>query len=256
LVLTDLINTAMDNIDTLLNNIRDQLTGVDVKDPISENHPLIYDAAIRHEGSDWPSTALTMIGTRRMDNIRELAKVVLDNNIPGDFIETGVWRGGACIFMAAILKAYNDTMRKVWVCDSFHGLPAPNVEKYPQDEGDIHYHLSWFLAISKETVEENFKKHNLLSPQVQFVKGWFSDTLSTIPAKQFAIVRLDGDMYESTMDSLVALYPKLSPGGFLIVDDFGHPRCKQAIIDYREKHNITCKIVLIGTTGHHIYWQK
>jgi len=81
---------------------------------------------------------------------------------------------------------------------------------------------------------ENFRKYDLLDRQVRFLKGWFSETLPGCPIERLAVLRLDGDMYESTMDALKHFYPKLSAGGYLIVDDYGAaPACKTAIHEFR-----------------------
>jgi O-methyltransferase len=109
--------------------------------------------------------------------------------------------------------------------------------------------------VSIDEVRSAFQKYGLLDDQVRFLKGWFKDTLPAAPIKQLAVVRLDGDMYESTMDGLVHLYPKLSPGGFLIVDDYGVvDSCRRAVEDYRRKHGIADPIMEIDGTG--VYWQR
>jgi len=210
--------------------------------------------AARNEGKDWPSMAQTMVGFKRLDNLQFCVESVLANHVVGDLIETGVWRGGSTIFMRAILKAHGITDRCVWVADSFQGLPHPDAVKYPTDMDDPH-HQFVNLEVSLEQVQANFQRYDLLDGQVHFLKGWFKDTLPTAPIKKLAIIRLDGDMYESTMDGLVNLYPKLSPGGFLIVDDYGAlPACKKAVHDYREQHGISEKICAIDWTG--VYWQR
>lgn len=193
-----------------------------------------------------------MIGRRRMDNLQYCVETVLEQGVPGDLVETGVWRGGACIFMRAILAAYEITDRTVYVADSFEGLPPPD-PSYPADEGDLHHERAQ-LEISLETVKENFRRYDLLDNQVVFLKGWFSDTLPSAPMKEISVLRLDGDMYGSTMDGLNNLYPKLSKGGFLIVDDYNLPNCRAAIRDYRETHNIDEEIIDIDGSG--VYWQK
>jgi len=221
---------------------------------ISDKPATEKDLENRMNGIGWPLNGYTMIGTKRMDNIRYCVESVLKNNIPGDFIETGVWRGGAVIFMRALLYAYGDENRKVWVADSFQGLPKPDVDKYPDDEGDDLYTVEQ-LRISMEDVQANFKQFGLLDKQVEFLKGWFKDTLPTAPIEKLSVIRLDGDMYESTMDGLVSLYPKLSPGGYIIIDDFGAiPACAKAVHDYREKHGITEEIKEIDWSGR--FWQK
>jgi Macrocin-O-methyltransferase (TylF) len=205
-------------------------------------------------GKIWPSHAYTMIGIKRLDNLRFCMEDVLARDVPGDFIETGVWRGGAVIFMRALLKAQAVTDRTVWVADSFEGLPKPDAAKYPADSGDIHYLIS-DLAVSLEQVQANFQVFSLLDAQVQFLKGWFKDTLPQAPIKKIAVARLDGDIYESTMDALVSIYPKLSVGGYLIVDDYGAVLgCKKAIHDYRAAHGINDPIKEIDGIG--VFWQK
>ena len=195
-----------------------------------------------------------MIGLKRLDNLQACVTDVLQKKITGDFIETGVWRGGASIFMRAILKVYEDITRRVWVADSFQGLPKPNPELYPADKNDTLWNYPQ-LAVSLEDVKANFAKYALLDDQVQFLVGWFRDTLPKIPAKQFAILRLDGDMYESTMDALLNLYPKLSRGGYIIIDDYGvFESCRSAVEDFRTKHNITEKLHWADWSG--VFWQR
>lgn len=216
-------------------------------------HPKKLNLAARAEGTDWPLYGQTMLSNGRLDNIQQCVETVLEEGIPGDLIETGVWRGGAAILMRGILKAYGDTERTVWVADSFAGLPPPD-PNVPQD-ASIPYHTFHELAISLEEVQGNFDRYGLLDGQVRFLKGWFKDTLPTAPLERLAVMRLDGDMYESTMDGLNALYPKLSVGGFVIIDDYGSLEpCRQAVIDYREKHGIQEPIQTIDFAG--VYWRR
>ncbi|HEV2714697.1 MAG TPA: TylF/MycF family methyltransferase [Terriglobales bacterium] len=216
--------------------------------------PRAVDLEARLSGRDHRVNAHTMIGLKRLDNLQQCIEDVIRKRIPGDLIETGVWRGGASIFMRAILKVHDVTDRCVWVADSFQGLPPPNPRQYPADKGDRH-HLDDTLRIDVEEVRSNFEKYGLLDEQVRFLKGWFSETLPKAPIKHLAVIRLDGDMYESTMDAMMALYPKLSPGGYLIVDDYGYlPACRQAISDYRERNQIRDKIHTIDWSG--VYWQR
>jgi hypothetical protein len=198
--------------------------------------------------------ALTMIGRKRIDNLQECIESVLRDEIPGDLIETGVWRGGATIFMRGVLKAHGIKDRTVWSADSFEGLPPPDGGKYAADSGDNLFKQPLF-AVSLEEVKANFERFGLLDDQVRFLKGWFRDTLPEAPIQQLAVIRLDGDMYESTWDALLNLYPKLSPGGYLIVDDYeAHPACKQAVHEYREAHQINGEVQRNDWTG--VYWRK
>jgi O-methyltransferase len=213
-----------------------------------------FDPAARAEGRDWPAEADTMVGLKRLENLQYCVKEVIHRNVPGDLMETGVWRGGASIFMRAVLKAYGDQTRFVWVADSFEGLPKPD-GRYQQDTGNWHSESDNPLGISLEQVKANFTRYGLLDEQVRFLVGWFKDTLPTAPINQLAVLRLDGAMYSSTMDALESLYHRLSLGGYAIIDDYGAiPTCKQAVDDFRAELKITEQMQQIDWTG--VFWQK
>jgi O-methyltransferase len=207
----------------------------------------------RELGHDWPAEAETMIGTRRLDNLHRCIRDALQNGVPGDLIETGVWRGGATIFMRGALSAYRDTTRAVWVADSFEGLPKPS-GKFAADRDADYWKDAHWLAVPIEEVQENFRRYSLLDDRVRFLKGWFKDTLPTAGIERLAVMRLDGDMYESTMDALVPLYPRLSSGGYCIIDDYALPECRAAVDEYRTREHITEPIQQIDHWG--VFWQK
>jgi O-methyltransferase len=201
-------------------------------------------------GCGWPKTALSMLSKDRMHQLRLAVETVIQENIPGDLIETGVWRGGACLMMRAILTANQVTDRKIFLADSFCGLPLPNANRYPWDRNDLH-HTYEELAVSLDEVKSHFVPDD---PQIEFVPGWFKDTLPKLNAT-FAIIRLDGDMYESTSDALVNLYPKTSIGGFVIIDDWNSVRgCREAVIDFRKSNGIQTPLIAIDRHG--VYWRK
>jgi hypothetical protein len=203
-------------------------------------------------GGLWPSRAHTMIGIPRLENLQWCVEEVLKSGIQGDLIETGVWRGGATIFMRGILKAYGVTDRRVWVADSFEGLPIGDHPK----EKHLELHLNQDLAVSLEDVMRNFQRYGLLDEQVMFLKGWFKDTLPSAPIEKLAVMRLDGDLYESTMDALVNLYGKLSRGGFVIIDDYNSVlSCNDAVHDFRRERGITSELLFIPH-GAGAYWKK
>ncbi len=242
--------------DVYLELLRNCLTGLVYDDPPLEWSGIglrPFDRRQREAGLDWPARAHSMIGAKRMLQLQRAAELVIDGGVPGDFIETGVWRGGACILMRAVLKVRGVTDRRVWVADSFRGLPPPRPDRYPVDRGD-HLHTIRALAVSVDAVRSNFARYGMLDEQVVFLEGWFRDTLPSAPIDRLAILRLDGDMYESTMDALSALYHKVSPGGFVIVDDYGaYPRCRAAIEDFRSARGITAAMHDIDGSG--VYWQ-
>jgi hypothetical protein len=210
-------------------------------------------ANVRTDGRDWPNYAQTMVGVKRLTNVRHCVERVIADGVAGDLIETGVWRGGVVILMRAILEAYDERDRLVFAADSFRGVPPPNLASYPADEGS-ELHTAKALAVPREDVERNFELYGLLDDRVRFLEGWFADTLPTVKDRTWAIVRLDGDLYESTMDALTNLYPGLAVGGFLIVDDYGHSPCRQAVTDYRGAHGIDEPIEDIDWLG--AYWRR
>ncbi|MFY1698036.1 TylF/MycF family methyltransferase [Solwaraspora sp. WMMA2101] len=212
-----------------------------------------FDSDARANGRDWPPEAETMIGLRRLDNLENCVTEVIENGIPGDLIETGVWRGGACIFMRALLKAYGEHDRTVWVADSFRGLPRPD----PHRSADVEDAL-WkepFLAVPLDRVQANFRRYDLLDSQVRFLPGWFEDTLPNAAIDRIAVMRLDGDLYDSTMVALDSLYPKLSVGGYVIIDDYHAVRgCREAVDDFRRTHGIDGELQQVDWTCR--YWKK
>ncbi len=211
-----------------------------------------FDPNTRLLGRDWPSLSFSMIGGVRMRNLRYACETVVLDGVQGDLIETGVWRGGACILMKGILAAYGDETRRVYVADSFAGLPPPDSKNFPEDAGDKH-HAYTELQVSRADVEANFRRFGLMDDRVVFLEGWFKDTLPDAPIDRLAVLRLDGDMYESTIEAMDALYHKVSYGGFVIVDDYFMQPCAKAVHDFRERYGITSPILPIDGWG--AYWR-
>lgn len=214
-----------------------------------------FNKKARDLGLDWPADALTMIGMQRLTSLQNCVETVLKDDVPGDLVECGVWRGGASILMRAVLSAYGDEKRSVWLCDSFEGVPPPDTEHYEADKGIKLHRAAGVLAIPQEQVKANFERYGLLDDQVRFVPGWFKDTLQDAPIERISVLRLDGDLYESTIQALDALYPRLSSGGFCIIDDYhAIAACRQAVTDYRTQHGVTAEIEEIDGTG--VLWRK
>jgi O-methyltransferase len=216
-------------------------------------HP--FDEEKRNLGLDWPAAAETMIGMQRLTSLQHCVETVLAEDVPGDLVECGVWRGGACILMRAVLAVYGDEQRCVWLADSFAGVPPPDTENFLADE-NLRLDLSAdVLAVSETTVKANFKRYGLLDDRVRFLAGWFKDTLPAAPIDRIALLRLDGDLYESTIQALEALYPRLSNGAFCIIDDYhAISACRLAVTDYRGRHSISCEITEIDGSG--VFWRK
>ena len=204
---------------------------------------------------------MSMLPLARFDNLHHCIRDVIERDVQGDLIETGVWRGGATIFMRAALLAYGVENRDVWVADSFEGLPEPDPEKYPLEAKAFHGAFQTkvlnHLAVGEDEVRRNFNAFGLLDEHVRFLRGWFKDTLPTAPIERLAILRLDGDHYASTMDALTALYDRVSPGGYVIVDDYGEETwtyCKQAVEEFRGARRISDPLIRVDPSCY--YWQR
>jgi O-methyltransferase len=194
---------------------------------------------LRAAGMDWPLQGLTMIGLRRLDDLQHCVEAVVRAGVPGDLIEAGAWRGGASMLMRATLDSLGDS-RKVVVADSFQGFPAGA-------GGD----LSGidFLAVSLDEVRDSFARLGL-EDGVEFVPGFFEESLADLAGRPWAIVRLDADTYQPTRAALDALYPGLAPGGYLIADDYGSfDDCRRAIDEFRQEHGIAEPLETIDFTA-------
>lgn len=237
----------------------DLRSGVTTLDPASGKYVSVAGAAVsqqdKHLGHLWPSRAHTMVGIPRLNNLQQCVESVLADGVAGDLLEAGVWRGGASIFARALLKAYGVTDRIVWVADSFEGLPEADAIKHPYDR-KLDLHLMTALAVSLDEVKKNFARYSLLDDQVKFLKGWFCDSLPAAPIAQLAVLRVDGDHYESTMDVLQNLYPKVTDGGYVIIDDYRFVKgCDLAVEHFRRQHAITEELQLIPGSGG-AYWRR
>lgn len=209
------------------------------------------EAAYVEEGrAVGPLAGESMVGRRRLDHLHWCIEDVLARGVPGDIIEAGVWKGGTSILMRAVL-AVHDSDRCVYLADSFRGLPPPT---HPVDDPHIFKGFS-DLGVPRRDVEDAFRRYGLLDEQVRFVEGWFADALPTVSDRIWAVIHIDADMYESTMDALTHLYPNLSAGGYLTIDDYGNlTPCQQAVDDYRAEHNITEPLQWVDWTG--VFWRR
>ena len=191
---------------------------------------------------------VTLLSKSQLDLIESAVVRVERDKVPGDFIEAGIWRGGAVILMRAMLDAYRITDRRVFAADSFAGIPLNT--KARGDPVD-----KWVdrWAASLEDVKGNIRRFGLMDERIVFVVGFFADTLGSLSEERFALVRLDSDSYDSVETSLDHLYPRLSNGGILIIDDWHLAGCRQAVEDYRARHGIFDPVEIVDGNG---YWVK
>ena len=196
----------------------------------------------------------TLLPLARLDHVQWCIEQALADDVPGDLVEVGVWRGGAAIFMRAVLAAHGVVDRTVWAADSFAGFPVDRAAAVDRGHDFTGEYGDDFVAVPLARVQENFRRHDLLDEQVRFLPGWFSETLPTAPIDTIAVLHLDADLYQSTSEALAALLPKVAPGGFVIVDDYHtFTQCRQAVDDHRAAHAITDPIEAVDDDC--VFWR-
>ena len=201
-------------------------------------------------GLYWPKVGETMVGVDRLSNLESCLDRVREEGIEGDIVETGVWKGGACIFSKMYCDLYGMD-RRIFVVDSFCGLPKPEME----EDKDCKWHEHKELAVSLSDVRRNFGLYGCLDEKVVFVKGWFKDTLfGNGDIGKVSVLRLDGDMYKSTMDVLESCYGKVVSGGFVIIDDYCIKECRRAVDEYRGRMGV--RESLVHPNWIYCYWRK
>lgn len=258
--LTNLLYVNLELQIDLLANSEHALAGIDLQRylrDIEQREPEKYRAYVagKQDGLGPLRFAHTMIGLFRLNNIERCAETVFAEAIEGDFLEAGVCRGGAAIFMRALQVAHGEQHRKLWAVDSFEGVP-PSVGDEDRSYGfDLEEARQPWLACSLPAVRENFRRYDLLDVNVRFVRGWIAQAVPQAPIGPLAILRLDVDLYSATAESLDLLYDKVSPGGFVIVDDYGYLQCcRDAVDHFRDRRGIREPIEWIDHTG--IFWRK
>lgn len=226
------------------------LTGSVYRDP---GHEKAYDDNERWCGGDWPKTAHTMIGRKRLHQLRLACEHVIDRKIPGNLMECGVWRGGAAIMMKAVLVSRNAYDRRVILADSFEGLPKaewPEDKLFEMTDGD-----KSFLKVSADEVVDNFQAYGLMDSGVTFIPGWFHETLPQYKDKlNLALLRVDGDFYKSTWEVLENCYSSINKGGICIVDDYGAMiECRRAVDRFIEERKLIVEMNKIDWSG--VWWE-
>lgn len=202
----------------------------------------------------------TMTSIERMYALYNATNFVLDNNIQGEFVEAGVWKGGSSMIIASVLFKRGVKNRMLYMYDTYEGMNTPTdidkdfsgndamLEFSKQQKGEDE---SYWCYSSLNEVKENLSKTGLDPNQIVFIKGKVEDTIpGTIPKNRIALLRLDTDWYESTNHEMEHLYPLLSSGGVLLIDDFGHWQgAKKAILEYFENNQISMLLNRIDYTG-------
>jgi O-methyltransferase len=192
--------------------------------------------------------SFTMVPAESLIDLARLVRTVLMYNIPGDFVECGVWRGGASFLVADLLRQAGVQDRKVWLFDSFEGLPppqeidGPEALAYARSTDDPWYHDS--CRASLENVQQTATELGL-SSYAQFIKGWFDQTLPVNRQRigPIAVLRIDGDWYSSVHCCLDQLYDQVVDGGFVVLDDYyAYDGCAIAVHEFLGERHLAHRI--------------
>jgi O-methyltransferase len=225
LTLCDLANARTESVMLTIDH-----TGMFSKQSTAEE--LVHRAT----GMHWSLHGLTMVGLTRLDDLQQCVESIVHDGVEGEVIEAGVWRGGASMLMRATLDSLGDD-RTIWLADSFEGFPEPDEDAFPADQERDLSRFD-FLSVPVEEVRANFARLGL-DHGLKFVPGFFDETMPSLRGGSWCLVRLDSDTYEGTRLALDSLYPGLSVGGHLIIDDYHLlPECQRAVDDYRSEHGV------------------
>lgn len=255
-----------------------------------------YDHRRRTLGLDVPRRGLTMVGWKRLESLEECARTIRDEGIAGDFLETGVWRGGVGMYLKAVLRRYGLEDRTVWMADLFGGpvklnallkwfgrvasffaplaperftrfvlrrgvFPVPEVI-----EGDLKNFIMFLSRhpelveeltelTSRAEIEENFRRLGLFDERLRFLPGLVHETMPNAPFERLALLRLDVDYYEATVAVLEHAYDRVSPGGFVVIDDYGSlDGCRRAVDDFRARAGVSAEMQWIDE--HAVFWRR
>ena len=192
----------------------------------------------------------SMCSDDEVDQITHIIEDINNKDVKGVIVEAGVWRGGMSAYIRALLNYYNDD-RHLYLFDTFGGFPESQLNNKDQRIHPIMQLI--YRDYQLNQVKQLFKRFDLLA-NTNFIQGKFVNTIPKTSIKKIAILRLDADYYEPTLYVLEQCYYKISPGGYVIVDDYNNPYvgCKQAVLEFRAKYNITTPIV--DDYGGSIYW--
>ncbi|OEK08837.1 macrocin O-methyltransferase [Flavivirga aquatica] len=239
-----------------LNILVDKITASPKKKVVSNNYSDFSD-----EDNEIVSFVkpYTMTSPERIKALLDAVRYVANNNIEGDYVECGVWKGGSTLAVAKMFSKLNKKEKTLWLYDTFEGMSEPtkfdldiNGKKASDRLKKEDKKTSWVWALSElEEVKKTMKLANYPKSKIKFIKGKVEDTLlEANKPNQISILRLDTDWYESTKIELELLYPKVVKGGIIIIDDYGHWKgSKKAVDEYIDKNNLNVFLNRIDYTG-------
>ena len=201
----------------------------------------------------------TLTSAERLFGLIHAVRYVVANNIPGDIVECGVWKGGSMMATAYTLKSLNDESRKLYLFDTYEGMTEPtekDITYYGTDAATVLKNCdkddesSFWCRVSLDQTKKNVYSVGYNQENINFIKGKVEETIPKYAPEIISILRLDTDWYDSTYHELEHLFPHLSPGGVLIIDDYGWWKgARQATDEYLQKKNIKILLNRIDCTG-------
>lgn len=227
--------------------------------PVDKNNKLPTDFDDIHR-SIWNKIhPFTMTSPERVYSLIESVKYIERASIAGEIVECGVWKGGSMMAVIETLLIHNNQSRSLYLYDTYEGMSEPTefdvdfasqsassqLSQREKDEKDVVWAYSPLEAVQQRIFSTSYPKE-----KIHFIKGKVEETIpGTIPEK-IALLRLDTDWYESTRHELEYLFPLLSTGGILILDDYGHwAGAKKAVDEYFNKHQLKGMLQRIDNTG-------
>lgn len=201
----------------------------------------------------WRVRRYTMVSPERLENVYRLAKKAIKDNVPGALVECGVWRGGCSAVMAKATTDLKDK-RFIWLFDSFEGLPEPTnndgtkAKNYANNRSGGKLKTINKCQAELAIVKKLFRKLHIDWNQVVVKQGWFQKTIpqSAKEIGAIAVLRLDGDWYESTKVCLEHLYDSVSENGSIIIDDYHHwEGCRRAVDEFLASRKVNATLIPI-----------
>lgn len=203
--------------------------------------------------------SFTMTSPERLFSLYHSIHYVVKNDIAGDFVECGVWKGGSSMMIAHVLKELGVTNRKIWMYDTYEGMSEPDeIDKDYSGKSAVsqlqaadkkNSNSVWCYS-SLDEVKNNMETTGYPMNNIKFIKGKVEDSIPNEIPQAIALLRLDTDWYASTMHELIHLYPLLKEKGVLIIDDFGHwEGAKKAVLEYFQKNSLYPLLSRIDDTG-------
>ena len=197
----------------------------------------------------------TMVTNGNLLNLYRLVAQANQAQLAGALVECGVWNGGSAAMMrlADVDQSQADGLRTMWLFDSFQGLPRPG-ERDGQSERN-----GYFVGMNRgciDNVQAAFRRLHVPFAQVKVIPGWFNDTLASVPVESIALLHVDADWYDSVKIVLDVFYDKVTPGGYIVLDDYGYWQgCNRAVAEFLSERGLG-KIELVRTDRVGAYFRK